>query len=444
MTEELNPFRNAQRQVDRCAGVLGLDEATRSLLREPLRTLVVNIPVKMDDGSVRVFTGFRVQYNDALGPTKGGIRWHPEENLDTVKALAAWMTWKCALLDLPFGGGKGGVVCDPKKLSVGEKERLARAYVRALSGFLGPLKDVPAPDVYTDPQVMTWMMDEFSVIAGYNVPEVITGKLLATGGSKGREDATARGGMFVLREAARFLGLGLEVDESRLYLPPQVLSNIPDASPGGDVVTVAIQGYGNAGSLAHFLATRLFKNVRVVAVSDSRGGVFNEDGLPYGRVSRVKAETGSVVNYGSSRRISSEEVLELPVDVLIPAALENQITRGNAGRVKARVVLELANGPTTPEADEVLHGKGVFVVPDFLANAGGVTVSYFEWVQNLSRYYWDYEEVYRRLDAKMTRAFWEVVEALKEFKDKGIDPRTAAYVVAVRRVVEAMKARGWV
>jgi glutamate dehydrogenase (NAD(P)+) len=444
LTEELNPFRNAQRQVDKCAGVLGLDEATRSLLREPLRTLVVNIPVRMDDGSVRVFTGFRVHYNDALGPTKGGIRWHPEESLDTVKALAAWMTWKCALLDLPFGGGKGGVVCDPKKLSANEKERLARAYVRALAGFLGPLKDVPAPDVYTDPQVMTWMMDEFSVITGYNVPEVITGKLLVAGGSKGREDATARGGMFVLREAARFLELGLMVDESRLYMPPHVLSNIPDASPGDDVVTVAIQGYGNAGSLAHFLATRLFKNVRVVAVSDSRGGVFNEDGLPYGRVSRVKAETGSVVNYESSTRISGEEVLELPVDVLIPAALENQITRSNAGRVKARVVLELANGPTTPEADEVLHDKGVFVVPDFLANAGGVTVSYFEWVQNLSRYYWDYEEVYRRLDAKMTRAFWEVVEALKEFKDKDVDPRTAAYVVAVRRVVEAMKARGWV
>jgi len=444
LTEELNPFRNAQRQVDKCAGVLGLDEATCSLLREPLRTLVVNIPVRMDDGSVRVFTGFRVQYNDALGPTKGGIRWHPEESLDTVKALAAWMTWKCALLDLPFGGGKGGVVCDPKKLSANEKERLARAYVRALAGFLGPLKDVPAPDVYTDPQVMTWMMDEFSVITGYNVPEVITGKLLVAGGSKGREDATARGGMFVLREAARFLELGLMVDESRLYMPPHVLSNIPDASPGDDVVTIAIQGYGNAGSLAHFLATRLFKNVRVVAVSDSRGGVFNEDGLPYGRVSRVKAETGSVVNYESSRRISGEEVLELPVDVLIPAALENQITRSNAGRVKARVVLELANGPTTPEADEVLHDKGVFVVPDFLANAGGVTVSYFEWVQNLSRYYWDYEEVYRRLDAKMTRAFWEVVEALKEFKDKDVDPRTAAYIVAVRRVVEAMKARGWV
>ncbi|MBO3833412.1 MAG: Glu/Leu/Phe/Val dehydrogenase [Candidatus Brockarchaeota archaeon] len=445
MTEELNPFKNAQKQIDKCAGVLGLDEATRLVLREPMRTLIVNIPVRMDDGSVRVFTGFRVQYNDALGPTKGGIRWHPEENLDTVKALAAWMTWKCALLDLPYGGGKGGIICDPKKMSSSEKERLARAYIRALAGFLGPLKDVPAPDVYTDPQVMTWMMDEYSVIAGYNAPEVITGKLLIAGGSKGREDATARGGMFVLREAAKFLRLGLELHEDRLYLSPGELSNIPDVSPkGGDAVTVAIQGYGNAGSLAHFLATRLFRNVRVVAVSDSQGGVFNEDGLPYSRVSRVKAETGSVVNYEPSKKISNEEILELPVDVLIPAALENQITGKNAGSIKAKIVLELANGPTTPEADEALHRRGVFVVPDFLANAGGVTVSYFEWVQNLSRYYWDYEEVYRRLDAKMTRAFWEVVEALKEFKDKNIDPRMAAYVVAVRRVVEAMKARGWV
>ncbi|NHV98965.1 MAG: Glu/Leu/Phe/Val dehydrogenase [Thaumarchaeota archaeon] len=444
MTGKYSTFKNIQKQIDKCAKILGLDGATLALLKEPIRTLIVNMPVKMDDGTVRIFTGFRVQYNDALGPTKGGIRWHPDENLDAIKALAALMTWKCALLNLPYGGGKGGVICDPKKLSASEKERLARAYVRALAGFLGPLKDIPAPDVYTDPQVMTWMMDEFSVITGYNVPEVITGKLLVAGGSKGREDATARGGMFVLREAARFLELGLMVDESRLYMPPHVLSNIPDASPGDDVVNVAIQGYGNAGSLAHFLATRLFKNVRVVAVSDSKGGIFNEDGLPYSRVSRVKAETGSVVNYESSMKISSEEVLELPVDILIPAALENQITGKNASRIKAKLVLELANGPTTPEADDILHSKGIFVVPDFLANAGGVTVSYFEWVQNLSRYYWDYEEVYRRLDAKMTRAFWEVVEALKEFKDKNIDPRTAAYVVAVRRVVEAMKARGWV
>ncbi|MCX8183498.1 MAG: Glu/Leu/Phe/Val dehydrogenase [Crenarchaeota archaeon] len=445
MDEELNPFKNAQKQIDRCADVLNLDEATRAFLREPMRTLIVSIPVRMDNGSFRVFTGFRVQYNDALGPTKGGIRWHPEENLDTVKALAAWMTWKCALLDLPYGGGKGGVVCDPKKMSTGEKERLARAYVRALGGFLGPLKDIPAPDVYTDPQIMSWMMDEYSAIAGYNVPEVITGKLHITGGSKGREDATARGGMFVLREAAKHLGFSLKVEEERLYKPPKELSSLPDVlTKSGDAVTVAIQGYGNAGSLAHLLATRLFRNVRVIAVSDSRGGVLNEDGLPYTKVKRVKDETGSVINYGSSKKISNEEVLELPVDILIPAALENQITKRNADRIKARIVLELANGPTTPEADEILHRKKVFVVPDFLANAGGVTVSYFEWVQNLSRYYWDYEEVYRRLDAKMTKAFWEVVEALKEFKDKDIDPRTAAYVVAVRRVVEAMKARGWV
>ena len=445
MAEESSTFKNIQKQIDKCANILGLDEATLALLKEPIRTLIVNMPVKMDDGTVRIFTGFRVQYNDALGPVKGGIRWHPDENLDAIKALAALMTWKCALLDLPYGGGKGGVVCDPKRMSSGEKERLARAYVRALAGFIGPMKDIPAPDVYTDPQIMTWMMDEYSVIAGYNAPEVITGKLQISGGSKGREDATARGGMYILRDAAKYLKINLEEERENMYKPPQELSSLPDEPPkGGNTVTVAIQGYGNAGSLAHFLASRLFRNIRVVAVSDSKGGIFNEDGLPYGKVRDVKDKTGSVTGYEPSRKISNEDVLELPVDILIPAALENQITGENAGRIKARVVLELANGPTTPEADEILHRRGVFVVPDFLANAGGVTVSYFEWAQNLSRYYWDYEEVYRRLDAKMTRAFWEVVEALKEFKDKDVDPRTAAYVVAVRRVVEAMKARGWV
>jgi glutamate dehydrogenase (NAD(P)+) len=443
MAEEYSTFKNIRKQIDKCANILGLDEATLALLKEPIRTLIVNMPVKMDDGTVRIFTGFRVQYNDALGPVKGGIRWHPDENLDAIKALAALMTWKCALLNLPYGGGKGGVVCDPKKMSSREKERLARAYVRALAGFIGPMKDIPAPDVYTDPQIMTWMMDEYSVIAGYNAPEVITGKLQISGGSKGREDATARGGMYILRDAAKYLKINLEEERENMYKPPQELSSLPDEPPkGGNTVTVAIQGYGNAGSLAHFLASRLFRNIRVVAVSDSKGGIFNEDGLPYGKVRDVKDKTGSVTGYEPSRKISNEDVLELPVDILIPAALENQITGENAGRIKAKVVLELANGPTTPEADEILHRRGVFVVPDFLANAGGVTVSYFEWVQNISRYYWDYEEVYRRLDAKMTRAFWEVVEALKEFKD--VDPRTAAYVVAVRRVVEAMKARGWV
>jgi glutamate dehydrogenase (NAD(P)+) len=445
MAEEYSTFKNIQKQIDKCAKILGLDEATLALLKEPTRTLIVNMPVKMDDGTVRIFTGFRVQYNDALGPVKGGIRWHPDENLDAIKALAALMTWKCALLDLPYGGGKGGVVCDPKKMSSGEKERLARAYVRALAGFIGPMKDIPAPDVYTDPQIMTWMMDEYSVIVGYNAPEVITGKMHIAGGSKGREDAVARGGTFVLREVAKHFKINLEENKENLYKPPQELSTHPDEIPKGkNVVTVAIQGYGNVGALAHLMVTRLFENVKVVAVSDSKGGILNEDGLPYKKIKEVKDKAGSVVNYEPSKKISNEELLELPVDVLIPAALENQITGKNANRIKAKVVLELANGPTTPEADEILHRREVLVVPDFLANAGGVTVSYFEWVQNLSRYYWDYEEVYRRLDIKMTRAFWEVVEALKEFKDKNIDLRTAAYVVAVRRVVEAMKARGWV
>jgi glutamate dehydrogenase (NAD(P)+) len=330
-------------------------------------------------------------------------------------------------------------------MSQSEKERLARAYVRAIASFIGPMKDVPAPDVYTDPQIMTWMMDEYSTITGYNEPGVITGKMHITGGSKGREDATARGGMYVLREAAKHLKISLEVNEENLYKTPNELSNLPDAaSKGKNTVTVAIQGYGNAGALAHLMVTRLFENVKVVAVSDSKGGILNEAGLPYKKVKDVKDKTGSVVNHEPSKKIGNEELLETPVDILIPAALENQITGKNANRIKAKVVLELANGPTTPEADEILHGRRVFVVPDFLANAGGVTVSYFEWVQNLSRYYWDYEEVYKKLDAKMTRAFWEVVEAMKEFASKNIDPRTAAYVVAVRRVVEAMKARRWV
>ncbi|MEL9998707.1 MAG: Glu/Leu/Phe/Val dehydrogenase [Thermoplasmata archaeon] len=415
MAEELNPFKIAQEQLDKAAKVMNLEPGVHAILREPMRILEVTIPVKMDDGTIKVFKGFRVQYNDARGPTKGGIRFHPQETLDTVKALAAWMTWKTAVVDIPYGGAKGGVICDPKSMSEAEIERLSRGYIRAIGRFIGPEKDIPAPDVYTTPQIMAWMMDEYSKIVGYNAPGVITGKPIEVGGSLGRGDATARGGMFCLREAAKKIKLDLSK------------------------ATVAIQGYGNAGQFAHKLVTEMF-GAKVVAVSDSKGGIYDEKGLDFQKVLQHKEKTGSVINYPGAKNITNEELLELKVDVLIPAALENQITGNNANKIKAKIVLELANGPTTPEADEILYKKGILDIPDFLANAGGVTVSYFEWVQNINGFYWTLDEVYQRLDQKMTKAFWDVMEAMDKYK---IEPRTAAYVVAVKRVADAVKIRGW-
>lgn len=407
-------FKMAQQQLDKAAKIMDLDPAAHEILREPMRTIEVRIPVKMDNGKTEVFTGFRCQYNDARGPTKGGIRWHPDETLDTVKALAAWMTWKTAVLDLPYGGGKGGIICDPKKMSEAEKERLARGYIRSLGRFIGPEKDIPAPDVYTTPQIMNWMMDEYSKIVGYNAPGVITGKSIEVGGSLGRGDATARGGMYVLREWAK----RNKVDLSKC--------------------TAAIQGYGNAGFHAAKLAKELF-GMKIVAISDSRGGIYSEDGIDPIKANEYKQKTGSVVGF-CGKQITNEELLELKVDVLIPAALENVIKRENAEKIKATVILELANGPTTPEADEILHKKGIFVIPDFLANAGGVTVSYFEWVQNINGYYWTEAEVHEKLDKKMSKAFDDVY---KKYKEIGVDPRTAAYIVAIERVAIAMKQRGW-
>jgi len=414
--EGLNPFRIAQEQLDEAAEHLKLDPATHAMLREPMRELHVLIPVRMDDGRVEVFQGFRVQYNDARGPTKGGIRFHPEETIDTVKALAAWMTWKTAVVDIPYGGGKGGVICNPKEMSEGELERLSRGYIRALGEFIGPEKDIPAPDVYTNPQIMAWMMDEFSKLRGYNTPGVITGKPLPLGGSLGRGDATARGGIFTVREAAKHLGLDLK------------------GAP------VAVQGYGNAGYNAAKLSKEYF-GAKIVAVSDSRGGIYSEAGLDPEAVLKHKQEGGSVVGFPGAEQISNEELLELDVTLLWPAALENVITEENAPRIKAKIIAEAANGPTTPEADRILHEKGAFVIPDFLCNAGGVTVSYFEWVQNINGYYWSEEEVYERLDAKMTKAFHDVLEMHKERK---VHMRLAAYLVAVQRVAEAMRLRGWV
>ena len=414
--ESLNPFEIAQKQLDEAAAKLKLDEATHELLRWPMRELHVTIPVKMDDGTVKVFHGFRVQYNDARGPTKGGIRFHPLETIDTVRALAAWMTWKCAVVDIPLGGGKGGVICNPKEMSEGELERLSRGYIDAVGRILGPEKDIPAPDVYTTPQIMAWMVDEYSKLKGYNVPGMITGKPLELGGSKGRGDATARGGMYVIREAAKVLDIDLSS------------------------ATIAIQGFGNAGQYAALLAKELY-GIKVVAVSDSKGGVYNPDGLDPKALIEYKLKNGSLANFPNSEAISNKDLLELDVDILAPSAIENQITSENAGRIKAKIVAELANGPTTPEADEILFKNNVFVLPDFLCNAGGVTVSYFEYVQNLYNFYWEEEEVHKRLDTKMTKAFHDVYEMAKEH---GVNNRIGAYMVAVSRVAKAMKLRGWV
>jgi glutamate dehydrogenase (NAD(P)+) len=416
---ELNPFMIAQHQLDEAAQIMGLEPAVHELLRWPLRELWVTMPVRMDDGTTKIFHGFRVQYNDSRGPTKGGIRFFPTETIDTVRALAAWMTWKTAVVDIPLGGGKGGIICDPKSMSKTELERLSRAYIRAIGHFIGEETDVPAPDVYTTPQIMAWMMDEYAVMRGYNVPGVITGKPLALGGSAGRGDATAKGGMYTIREAARALGIDLAK------------------------ATVAVQGYGNAGQFAHQLMIKMFGS-KVVAVSDSKGGVYCPDGLDFDAVMAWKNDHGTVLTYkccDSCQQITNEGLLELPVDILIPAALENQITGSNAGDVKAKILAELANGPTTPEADDILYKNGVYVIPDFLCNAGGVTVSYFEQVQNAYDYYWTAEEVYERLDKKMTAAFHAVHATAKKY---GVNNRMGAYIVAVARVAEAMKLRGWV
>ncbi len=416
MSTELNPFDISQRQLDEAAEWLGLDAATHQLLRWPRRELQVTIPVRMDDGTVKVFHGYRVQYNDARGPTKGGLRWHPQETIDTVRALAAWMTWKTAVVDIPLGGGKGGVTCNPKEMSLGEQERLARGYIRAIHRMIDDETDVPAPDVYTNPQIMAWMMDEFSVIKGYNVPGVITGKPIPLGGSEGRGDATARGGIYVTREAGQVLGIDLKG------------------------ATAAVQGYGNAGQFAHKLGEEIL-GLKVVAVSDSKGGAYRPEGIPFEEGSAWKRENGTVVDMPNTKYVSNEELLELDVVVLFPSALENVITEANAGDIKAKICAELANGPTTPEADKILYENGVYVIPDFLCNAGGVTVSYFEQVQNAYDFYWPLDLVHERLDSKMTSAFHAVH---KMAQNKSVHNRLAAYLVAVERVAHACKLRGWV
>ena len=411
-----NPFKIAQQQCDECACFLDLDPGIHEIVRVPKREISVHIPVRMDDGSTKVFQGFRVIHNDVLGPAKGGIRFHPHETIDTVRALATWMTWKCSLLDLPLGGGKGGVVCNPKEMSQGELERLSRGYVAQLWEFIGPEKDIPAPDVYTNPQVMAWMMDEYSKIVGSNQFGVITGKPPLIGGSLGRGDATARGGIFVLREAAKVCGINLEG------------------------ASVAVQGYGNAGYFAAHLAETLL-GCKIVAVSDSGGAIYNKEGLDPQKVNEHKAKTGSVINYTDAENIPGEDLFKLDVQILFPCALENAITGSNAPDIKASIIAEFSNGPTTPEADDILFKKGVHVLPDFLCNAGGVTVSYFEMVQNFNLYYWEEHEIHERLDRKMTKAYFSVLEVSRKHN---INMRQASYIVSVKRVADAIKLRGWV
>ncbi len=413
----INPFTIAQQQFDDAAELLGLEPAMRQLLRWPQREFKFTLPVKMDDGQVRVFHAYRVQYNSSRGPTKGGLRWHPDETLDTVRALAAWMTWKTAVVNIPLGGAKGGVTCNPKELSDTEKERLARAYIGATAHILGVTNDVPAPDVYTTPQIMAWMMDEYEKIVRESHPGVITGKPIPLGGSQGRGDATARGGIYTVREASKLLGIKVQ---------------------GG---AMAVNGFGNAGQFGALLGEELL-GLKLVAASDSNGGVYNPKGFSAREAVDYKLKNGTLQGFPDSEALSNEELLELDVTVLFPSALEGVITAENADNIKAKIVCELANGPTTPEADLIMWKNGVFVLPDFLANAGGVTVSYFEQVQNSYNFYWELSDVHRRLDAAMTRAFHTVYEQYTSRKD--IHMRQAAYMISILRVAEACRLRGWV
>jgi glutamate dehydrogenase (NAD(P)+) len=411
--ESLNPFEIAQKQFDTAAEKIGLDDGMREVLRNPKRQLIVSIPTLMDDGSVKVFEGFRVQHNIARGPAKGGIRYHPKVTLDEVKALASWMTWKCATVNIPYGGGKGGVTCDPKRMSRAELERMTRRYASEIAIIIGPDRDIPAPDVYTDAQTMAWIMDTYSMTMGYSSLGVVTGKPLSMGGSAGRNEATARGTLFCIREACQVIRRPLRG------------------------ATVAVQGYGNAGAIA----ARLLRDdgARVVAVSDSKGGAYSTRGLDLAAVDDHKARTGSLVGLKGAERITNDELLEVKCDILVPAALENQITLKNANLIRARIVAEAANGPTTPGADRVLKDHNVFVIPDILCNAGGVTVSYFEWAQNLQGFFWDEAQVNKELERFMKRAFHEVHQVCRVHK---CDMRTAAYVLAVGRVAEATRVRG--
>jgi len=408
-----SPWEVALRQFHRAADHLPLKRGIREFLAHPHRELAVNFPVHMDDGSVRIFTGYRVHHSTVLGPTKGGIRYSPQVDLDEVRALAMLMTWKCSLMHLPYGGAKGGVACDPGQLSKGELERLTRRYATEISVIIGPDSDIPAPDVGTNDQIMAWMMDTYSMHRGHSVPAVVTGKPISIGGSAGRREATGRGVMIVAREAARVRGL-------------------PFAGS-----RVVVQGFGNVGSVAAYLLHD--QGCRVVAISDVYGGIYNPDGFDPRAVLRHVQQTGRAAGFPGTVPVTNTALLELPCDFLVPAAIEGQITRDNAGRIQAKIVVEGANGPTTPEADEILDERGVLVVPDILANAGGVTVSYFEWVQDLQSLFWSEVEINQRLERIMVQAFNGVVALARE---RDVDLRTAALIYAVKRVADALLTRG--
>jgi glutamate dehydrogenase/leucine dehydrogenase len=410
----INPFEVALEQLDEAAKLIKLDNGLHQILAHPKRVLIVSIPVRLDNEEIRVFTGFRSQHNDARGPYKGGIRYHPQVTIDEVKALSMWMTWKCAIADIPYGGGKGGDICNPKQMSDLELERMTRRYAYAIADIIGPHTDIPAPDVYTGGKEMAWIMDTYSALKGnYVQPEVITGKPLAIGGSLGRTEATGRGLSFTVREAAKKLKLNLHT------------------------ATVAVQGFGNAGQYAAQLLEE--QGAKVIAVSDSKGGVYNKNGIQIGALRKHKEKKGSVVGFPESKSISNEEVLETDCTVLIPAALENQITKKNAPKISAKVVAEAANGPTTPEADDILYKNKTLLIPDVLANGGGVTVSYFEWLQNLRRESWSESQVNEMLDKNITRAFSDVYATHDKYQ---VNMRKASTVLAINRVVDAIKIRG--
>ncbi|MDE1852814.1 MAG: Glu/Leu/Phe/Val dehydrogenase [Thaumarchaeota archaeon] len=408
-----NPFDNALEQLRIAAEYLKLDEGLHQMLASPKRQLTVSLPVKMDNGSIHVFTGYRVQYNDARGPFKGGIRYHPNVSLDEVKALSAWMTWKTSVANIPYGGAKGGIICDPKHMSQGELERMTRRYAAAIAPLIGPYKDIPAPDVYTNAQIMAWIVDTYSTLEGYMTPGVVTGKPISLGGSLGRDKATGRGAVFCTVEAAKVNKIDLKK------------------------ATFAVQGYGNAGSFfAEILQTY---GAKMMGASDSRGAIASKTPMDADKLIAYKAKTGSVVGFPGSQPISDKELLQMDVDILSPAALENSILPDTAKGIKAKIITECANGPTTPESDKILHANKVFMIPDILANSGGVIVSYLEWVQNLERIGWSEAEVNDMLEKKITGAFHDVHAASLKH---GTDMRTAAMIVGVGRVAEAVKTLG--
>lgn len=414
MSQE-NPFNNALSQLKKSGEILMLEENIMRVLSKPQKIVLLSIPVRMDNGEVQIFDGYRVQYNNAKGPYKGGIRFHPQVDLDEVKALSVWMAIKTSVLDLPYGGAKGGVTVDPKSLSERELEALSRGYVREVFGFIGPDTDIPAPDVYTNPQIMAWMMDEYSHLAGKYTPAAFTGKPVSVGGSVGRDTATAQGGVYVLLEAVKKL-------------------------KGSKPLTVAIQGFGNAGQSAAEILYYYGKDFNVVAISDSKGAIYNPKGLNIPQLAAHKADTGQISGFKDAKEIKQEELFGLDVDILIPAALENSITEHNAGNIKADVILELANGPITPKGEEILLKNKKTIIPDILANAGGVTVSYFEWVQNREGHYWDSAKIQELLSGKMKKAYQDVLALKDEYKT---DLRTAAYILAVSRIAEAQKDLGF-